>query len=330
MAQETDKQGIDTLSAEETKYFESGGDDGAPAGDPPPPPDDSPPPEGDGADTGQTPDPAPKANEGKKQPSGKTVAIEALHESRAREKEIRDQLAEERRQRAIIDQRTAAILETFNRQNAAPQQQQQQQPETPAIPAIDQDPVGHIIGRLEEVNKKLGDVAKTNEQRTVADQQVTAIRNLQNTAIAMEEEFKKVTPDYDDAVNHLRATQEAELAEQGYTPQEIRNFIAQQALGAAARAIQQGKNPGQVLYAMAKVRGWAPKPAAPVQPAAPAAPTPVERVANIQRGQNEGRSLSQSRGTAPAPLTSQRLLEMSNEEFDKAMATAEGRALMGS
>jgi len=52
-------------------------------------------------------------------------------------------------------------------------------------------------------------------------------------------------------------------------------------------------------------------------------------LAQVAAGQQQARGLSGARGSGPAPMTAQRLLEMSDAEFTKSLETEEGRALMG-
>jgi hypothetical protein len=63
--------------------------------------------------------------------------------------------------------------------------------------------------------------------------------------------------------------------------------------------------------------------------AVPAPGDAAERLRTVASGQRQGASLGALRGSGPHPLTAQRLLEMSDAEFARAIATPEGRALLG-
>ena len=109
---------------------------------------------------------------------------------------------------------------------------------------------------------------------------------------------------------------------QGVTDPVVRNA----ALMADARQIYlastaAGIDPAAATYSLAKTVGY--------RSGTPAA-APAARIASAAEGQHRnGGGLSSVRGSGPAPLTVQRLIEMSEAEFARAIATPEGRALLG-
>ena len=111
-------------------------------------------------------------------------------------------------------------------------------------------------------------------------------------------------------------------------PGERQQIIAHEAVDLAARAMNTGRNPAEIVHELARLRGFAAAPAAAAQPAA-AQPTAAQRVATIARGQQQAQTVGNMRGAAAPGLTAERLLEMSDAEFAKAIETAEGQGLMG-
>lgn len=312
------------LSPEETAYIESGGEGEIPAGSSEGTPKGTPAAEGTAPGENGTPPPAEPA---------KTVPLAALHQERERRKKLENDLAEERRQRGVIETRTNLILERF----AKPPEQPKA--EEPKIPELGQDPLGHLTAKNALLERQIGELTnasrQTEEQRRIQD----GVRQIEATAQAMEQEFKSKTPDYDQAVAHLVTTQQRELALQGLSPAQIQQSIRSSALQVAALALQNGRNPAEILYEAAKIRGYA-VPAATHQNGAPnnngasmssesQAAENGAKIANLQTAQNQNGGLGNSRGSAPVPLTAERLLAMSDAEFDAAMKTEAGRSLMG-
>lgn len=276
---------------------------------------------GDGADS------AAPAAEGQP-PRHSMVSHAALHEERTRRQETERQLAEERRSRQTLEERTNLILQRF----AAPQQ-----PAAPAgsglpeIPAFDQDPAGHILGQVRQQGAILGELVQAVTGQHRQSEAQAGVQQLTVRAAAMEREFAATTPDYDKASSHLFEMRRQELVAAGWTdPAEIQTMMANEATGLAARALQQGRNPAAVVYELAKLRGYAgPAPSGDAAGNGNGAPQPGAaegQLRTIAAGQQQSR---QVRGSGPVALTAARLAEMSPEEFTKMMQTKEGRDLMG-
>ena len=137
-----------------------------------------------------------------------------------------------------------------------------------------EDPKGYVDAKVERAQATLKQVEQKAE---MGAQEAQLNRFLQHVG-AIESDYVKQTPDYYDAlahVRHARSTQLAEMFPQA-TPEQITQQIRTEELQAAAALLQQGRNPSEVVYQMAKkVYGYAPKPtAAPTlaRPAVPQAP----------------------------------------------------------
>lgn len=261
----------------------------------------------------------------------KFVPHAALHEERERRKAVEAQAAQDRLR---AEERINMLLQRVVQ--APPQQTQAPTPQVAplVIPDMDKDPVGHIVGRIAQQNQAmeqqqqvLQNVVQVLAAAGQQNQQSQAVNQVQQRAMAMEREFAAATPDYVQAVAFLGEHRHRELQEAGWTdPAERQAMISQEAIGIASRAIQMGRNPAEVVYGLAKHRGF--------QPPAPATDTAAQnngqRLESVARGQQQnGRSLSNARGSAPPPMTAARLLEMSDADFDKAMNTPEGREQLG-
>lgn len=262
-----------------------------------------------------------------KSDDGKTVPLAALHESRAEIKRLRDERAADAERFATLEKRTNLILEKL-----VPKEPEVK-PEV--IPDFEIDPTGWIAGTmkatgkdLEAVKTELTALRQEKAARDETDKNRGTINDIMNYAVSKENEFKAVTPDYDAASAFLLTSRKEELEEIGKTPAEIQQIIQLEKLSIANDCKTTGKNPAQAIYNIAKKRGY--KAPDPVADAAAAAEIGKDKLETTRKGTEHGTSLTGTRGNAPSPLTAQRLLEMSEAEFAKAIQTPEGRALMGS
>lgn len=251
----------------------------------------------------------------------------ALHE----ERELR-KAAEARAK--LLEERTNIILEKFGQPTQAPAPVVQPIA-ADEIPSLETDPLGHILGQMKAQAKEQEELKKNLSERAQQDQQTFAVQRLTGTAVSMEQEFARATPDYNEAASFLREGRRQEYTAMGYNPQQVEQAIQQEALGIANMALQRGQNPAEVIYTLAKTRGFAKAPPAPPAVQENGLPIPqenaqsAERLATVAKGQQQNQSLGNIRGSAPAPLTAQKLLEMSPDEFAKVLNTPEGRNLMG-
>lgn len=274
---------------------------------------------------------------------GGMVPHGAMHAEREGRKKAEADLATERAARAAetadrqkLETRLTAILEKLT--------PKEEEPKPDVIPDKDLDPVGYVTATmnatgksLETVQAELAALKERDQQTQHQRQQTEFVHGIISKAAAKETEFLATTPDYWDASNYLLQSRQDELSDLGYTPQEIQGLIAVEKVAIADQALKAGKNPAEVVYGIAKRRGYTKAaPAgddkgAPADGGAPAAGEDAgKRLAAAKLGQEQSASLSDVGGAAPRTLTVQALLEMPEAEFDKWMGTKEGRALMGS
>ncbi len=329
----------DQMSATEAAYFESGGEEGGPeAGTAPATPAEpqlplDPP--AAASETDPSADPAAAAvapvQDGK--PPKGFVPHGAFHEAREGQKAERElRLAAEKRAQTL-EERTNLILQRMG-QPAQPAPVAPQQPVVPEIPPADTDPLGHVLARLKIAEERAGQVENYTAEQRQQREQVSQVQQLTTNAVALEQDFAATNPDYHEAAAYLQNSRRQEYTAMGYNPMQVNQAIQQEALQIAAMAMQRGQNPAEVIYTLSKTRGFAK--AAPAAQATPAATQAqpangaVEQIQRVTNGQNQNQSLGNTRGSAPAPLTADRLLKMSDDDFAKALSTPEGLGLMGS
>lgn len=238
----------------------------------------------------------------------------ALHAERSKRKTTETELAKQREENAKILGRFETIQQMMQR---APQQQTPQQPVADEIPDINLDPVGHFQAKDALRERELGELRQWRQSQQQQSDTYNNVSRLQQIAQSHEAEFKKTTPDYDDAFQYVRAQRDTELQGMGYDDPNVRqNIIAQDALQIAAQALQGNRNAAQVVYAIAKARGYAGKAPASAPAPVPVAKSPdAQKIATVAKGQEASQSLGQMGGTAPVEFSAEMIAKMSDNEF---------------
>jgi hypothetical protein len=260
------------------------------------------------AETGEQP-----AGKDKQEEQRKTVPHGAFHEERERRKAAEAEIAKLREERARFDERLKVIQEL--------QRPKEEEPDLGPDPET--DPVG-AINWLRQQRAQGAELMRRQQVEHEEAQRQQAVRtHLIETYQADANQFRQTNPDFGDAYQHLLTSRQQELAAIGYTPAEIHAAIQEDELAIAHRALTNGKSPSEVIYRLAKQRGYAKK------ASAADAGDKIERIAD---GQERGKSLGAiGGGVAPTEMTAERLLKMSNAEFDEwtSKHPAQAKRLMG-
>ena len=293
------------LSPEDRAYFESAGaltpgeDTSAPATE------DAAPPTGlvDDADLGED-----DAADGKRN-DGRYVRHGAFHAERERRKAAEKALEEQRIGHARLEERLNLLTQAFT---PPPAQEQQ----LAAPPNADEDPLGYIKWLGEKVTEASKTATQVREQTAEVQDQQRLVSTYQQDAVR----FAKATPDFGDAYSHLISSRDQELQLYGVANQQDRARIIQQEEAQLVRnAMQAGKSPAEVVYGLAKTRGYAVK-APPAQEQSSAADE-VSRLAAVAAA---SKSLSNAGGRAGGELNAKALAEMSDAEFQAIYEKVQG------
>ena len=190
----------------------------------------------------------------------KVVPLRALQEEREQAKELKRQIAELQAQPKLTAE-DADLLKELKAQRAA-----QNAPKN--VDFMD-DPKGYVDAIDKKAQAALDKLKAATESTT---KQVTAAQRfqaLQNAVVTSEQSFVKDTPDYFDALAHIRSVraQQIQLASPNATAEQISNAIAQEEMHAADSILQRGGNPCDFAYKYAKTLGYAKK-AASINPKA--------------------------------------------------------------
>ena len=261
-------------------------------------------PEADGADTSE----AEAEPEGGKEQ--KMVPLAALHESRAKAKELQQEvqkaqaLAEEARAKSDQIERTWQAM-----QERMASQERSKEPE---LPSFEEKPLDHLNARLQQV-------ADAQQQQTAYQQQAAAQQALVQKISGHEAAFRQANPDYYDAVGFAKTARMNELRILGVPEGQLRQAVDAEAAQLAVQTMQNGGNPAQVFYEYAKHRGYAP----PTQPTNGGA-----TVTDINEIRQQTKALGSGGGKPPTNMPSVTQIAAKDlsdpkqaEEFDRMFAT---------
>jgi len=147
-----------------------------------------------------------------------------------------------------------------------------EKPAEPAAPEPDfvTDPKGYVDAKTERALTALKQV----EERLEPVQQATELQQFLGHVAAVEGEFVRATPDYYEALEHVRQVRASQIAElyPAATQAQIAQQLLSEEVSVARQLVAQGRNPAETVYRLARTYGFAPKAAATPAAAAPAAP----------------------------------------------------------
>lgn len=325
VAQVEDSGGSEELSAAEAAYFSSGGEDAAgllggldPAGAAAAAEDA--PAQEPGADVEAGDD-----DDGDDQPEGKGkgqfVPLSALHKERERRKAADGRLAQLSEQTARADERLRLLTELIERKKAPAAEAEEEAPDA------EKDPIGALtvaMKRIASLEEQLKGRAAQEKKRNDEAAQLTAYRDDARTYMAKHADFP-------DAYGYLIGQRHAELEALGVAdPAERATLIQREERALVAEARQAGKSPAATMHALAKARGFKPKPKDDPKPGGGAAAAKLDRIAQAQR--EAGASLTAAGGGGGGGLTAESLAAMSEDDFaelSSKLGKAKLRTLMG-
>lgn len=238
----------------------------------------------------------------------KVVPLAALHEERERRKEMARQIETLRQEQAQRDAKIEARMQALY------------QASQPRPPTFDENPAEHLRQQLEQTRQE---TQATNQQLTAWQQQQAQAAQLQQIKSAVwnhEEQFLSEKPDYQDAVRFMRQQRANEFQAMGADPQSALNQATHEMIEGALLNAQAGRNPAQVAYRMAELRGYRPKPQGIAEGA--------EKLQNQQRGVAAARTIG-SGGSTAGKLSVNALATMSDEDFAEATKGRNWEKLMG-
>lgn len=253
--------------------------------------------------------------------ANQTIPLQELLYERRRRQELEKKLDDQGSNLALINQRLQSSMQRQQQEEARLRQQQ----EAAERPDEDDDPLGHANWRINQVERQLkglGTMARQGVDLHRSLVQQNEQQSIVQQSQSLQDRFARDNPDYWDAYNFLIGTRRQELQAMGYDQQAAdqvidneKSMIVQNAMSTG----QDGKfagwqnNPAQVVYELAKQRGYAAggAPQAAVNPAA------QQRVNRLAAGVRSATGTGGGRSTGGAPASLESLAEMTDAEFDR-------------
>lgn len=224
------------------------------------------------------------------------------------------------------------LINTLRTQRTA-QQPDKKADEPAKLPSVEEDPIGHFTGQIQQLNKIIEDLQKGGQQTREQFVQSENQRQFVNVVAQSEQMMRSKAPDYDAACEHLEAGRVAELqAIYGDdNPQavamarhyglgsvaELRNAILNQdRITVAQQAIMLGQSPAELYYKLATQRGYKQQQQQP-----PGKKPGDQQIDTARRGQRAAKSIGGGTGGGPDnPLSITDLTALYAEDpeaFDK-------------
>jgi len=174
--------------------------------------------------------------------------------------------------------------------------------------------------QIDQIKQRAAEKADADRRATEQAQEQQIMARVNQDVM----QFKAATPDYDQAFQHAVKVRREELAFYGNSPEQIDQQIEVDVRAIVTQAYTQGKNPGELFYSYAKMRGYSPAQAA-------RDPVPAQAAAQVN-ALAEAQRQTQSMATAGGPssdggVTIETLAKMSEAQLAK-MPKAERDAMM--
>lgn len=239
----------------------------------------------------EAPPETPAAVEPEKPPPG-MVPQGALHQERERRKEAERQTQDFQRQMADLQAQIAKLT-------APP-------PAEIVVPDPVLDPKGFREFQIKQITERAQEKVEAEKRAMEAKQQQQIMARLNQDVQA----FRGITPDYDTAFQHAVKARREELAFYGNSEEQIAAQMEVDVQAIVQTAYSQGKNPAELFYTYAKMRGYAPPPVARPQAAV--------QVTALAEAQRQTQSLAPAGGPAnDGGMTLETLAKMSEADLAK-------------
>lgn len=233
----------------------------------------------------------------------KLVRLEALHEERGKRKKLAEEVAQLRASQA---QRDALLEQRFQ------QLYQQAQPQNQVDP---NDPIAVQKQELEQHRAYLQQLDQQRQYEAAQRQQNVQVQQLVGWAHGQVEEFKKEAPDFDDAYRHVIGMRQNMLKAMGLPQDQLRAALERDELWVYSEAARTGRNPGEIVYDMAKQTGFTGK-------------ASEQKMETLQKGVQASKGLGAG-GVSGGRPTPEQIAGMSESEFEAFKKSLKGKPLSG-
>lgn len=194
-------------------------------------------------------------------------------------------------------------------------------PPAAPVPDPETDPLGNMIHQLNEVNKNVTDLQTRLNNQQAQQTQLREFQQFQQNVVSLRDQFKVVTPDFDEAYTHLREARMADLRLYGVPEADIPATLFKEEVQLSQQALVNQKNPAETIYEMARRHGYvaktAPPAPAPAPGAAPAAPAPSTAKTKLTAIQKNAQQQPLPKVPAVEEYTPESLKDASDADLNK-------------
>lgn len=231
--------------------------------------------------------PEPAKEEPKDDP---TVPLSALNEARFELRQTQNELTNMRQQMEQFKTMKEELDEWRSRTRQASEEDE-----------FNTDPLGTLQKQIKGIDERL---SQQKQEDLTQQEQAQREQQLVQAISSQVAEFKKQTPDYDQALQYVLETRKKELLTIGVPEAHAQQRIIAEAQEIGMNALNSGQNAGKLVYDLATHMGYKAKQAA-------------AKLEVIDKGQKNSSSLSESSGNAGDSGFSLREIDsMSDDEFD--------------
>lgn len=283
---------------EEKAFFDSDGEAAPEPSTPDTSPDEKPEPSPDVKPEEEKPEASSddKAEEKPDEKPEKTVPYGALHEERMMRKETQQELGQVREELKQLGS-LRDELEAYRKEKT----------DTDTKAEYEEDPIGYLRKQTEAIQTEM---AQRDAQSTQQTEEMQRLQAVQTEVAAQVQQFSNEHPDYQTALGHLLEQRKADLTAVGVIdPTEQLQILNAESWNLAQTALQNHRNPAEVVYQLAQQRGYK---------LTEEKPEIDQKADTIEKGQKAAQTLSDAGGANSADGISLADIEsMSDDEFDK-------------
>ena len=279
------------LSAEESAFFESGGEAELK-------------PEPEVTEQPEKAEGEPEAAAEEHPEKGKFVPHGALHAEREKHKETKAQLEDVARRQAVLEDRWNTLLKVNegSKEKAADED---------PMPDPETDIFAYAKWQARQYEKVSSKLSEREQQETQSRDQMQQEQQIAREWQQSVQSFSAETPDFNDAAGYLAGLRVQQLQALGLDQASINATIDNEVKGVVMQAKQAGRNPAELIYLYAKASGFTGKKAEPGKDEA------AEKLKALEAAQNGSKTIAGSGGkSGDDPLTPQAIADMPPAEFD--------------
>jgi hypothetical protein len=203
----------------------------------------------------------------------------AMHEERERRKDMQRALEEQRQRADRLEQTFQKLVERANQANQ------------PQPPNFEEDPIEALRYEQQKIKQMQAERDNYLVQKEQYEQQQRAQMEFVNKYRASANEYAKTQVDFPKAYQYLVETRREEFLTAGYSPEYVEQLIHEDEAAIVANAFQTQKNPAEVIYNLAKKRGYQLTDAQPVQ-------KNEQKLEQMEKGLQASKSLGNVSGKA--------------------------------